>query len=246
MIYNNLLKIKNKYKAGYFVLIDPDIKNENKILDIVNTINKSNVDGILIGGSLIMDNGFNERAKKIKKISNVPVILFPGSVNHINPYCDAVLFMSIISGRNPTYLIGEHVVAAPIVKDLNIEPIPTGYMIFESQSMTSVDFMSGSKPLPRNKPEIAAAHALAGQYLGMKLIYLEGGSGAEESIPNNVIKRVSQFIEIPVMVGGGIKNPSTASEKVESGASFVVTGTFNEENISISKLNDFANAIHGV
>ena len=246
MIYNNLIKIKKKYKAGYFVLIDPDIKNEDIIINLVSKINDSNVDGILIGGSLIMDNGFNERARKIKNISNVPVILFPGSVNHINPFCDAVLFMSIISGRNPTYLIGEHVVAAPIVKDLKIEPIPTGYMIFESKSMTSVDFMSGSKPLPRNKPEIAAAHALAGQYLGMKFIYLEGGSGAEESIPNNVIKSVSHFIDIPIIVGGGIKDPETAAKKVENGASFIVTGTFNEKNISISKLNDFANAIHGL
>ena len=246
MLYDNLLNIKKKYNAGYFVLIDPDIKNEKKIFNMDSLINNSRVDGILIGGSLIMDNGFNKRAKKIKKLSKVPVILFPGSVSHLNQYCDAILFMSIISGRNPTYLIGEHVIAAPIIKDLNIEPIPTGCMIFESESMSSVDFMSGSKPLPKSKPEIAAAHALAGQYLGMKMIYLEGGSGVEESIPNNIIEKVSEYIDIPIIVGGGIKDPQTAALKVKSGASFIVTGTLNEQNFSISQLNDFADAIHGV
>jgi len=246
MIYDNLLNIKKKYNAGYFVLIDPDIKNEKKIFNMVSLINNSRVDGILIGGSLIMDNGFNKRAKEIKKLSKVPVILFPGSSSHLNKYCDAILFMSIISGRNPTYLIGEHVIAAPIIKGLNIEPIPTGYMIFESKSISSVDFMSGSKPLPKSKPDIAAAHALAGQYLGMKMIYLEGGSGVEESIPNNVIAKVNEYIDIPIIVGGGIKDPQTAALKVKSGASFIVTGTLNEQNFSISQLNDFADAIHGV
>ena len=154
-VYSHLESVRREKGAGYLVLIDPDSKNDGKIKSLVESVNKSGADAVLVGGSLIMDSGFGERAKKIKSLSDVPVILFPGSVSQLGPYFDAVLFMSIISGRNPTYLIGEQVIGAPIVKDLGLEAIPTGYMLFDGGSHSTVEFMSNSRPLSMNRPEIA-------------------------------------------------------------------------------------------
>ena len=178
-------------------------------------------------------------------MAEVPVILFPGSVNQLGPHCDAVLFMSVISGRNPTYLIGEQVIGAPLVKDLGLEPIPTGYMIFDGGGHTTAEFMSGSTPLPMNRPEIAVAHALAGQYLGMKLIYLEAGSGAESAVPDEIISAVAKNIDIPLIVGGGIRKQAAAVNKVKAGASFIITGTAIESDEGENLLESFADAIHG-
>jgi len=151
--------------------------------------------------------------------------------------------MSILSGRNPQYLIGEQVVAAPIVKDLGIEAIPTGYLIIDGGNNSSVQFMSGSNPIPIEKPDILVAHAIAAQYLGKKLVYLESGSGAINPIPNQLVETVNNYIDIPIIVGGGIRTPESAYEKVQAGASFIVTGTvIEDDNINIIK--EFADAIH--
>ncbi|MEE2876194.1 MAG: geranylgeranylglyceryl/heptaprenylglyceryl phosphate synthase [Candidatus Neomarinimicrobiota bacterium] len=245
-VYSHLESVRREKGAGYLVLIDPDSKNDGKIKSLVESVNKSGADAVLVGGSLIMDSGFGERAKKIKSLSDVPVILFPGSVSQLGPYFDAVLFMSIISGRNPTYLIGEQVIGAPIVKDLGLEAIPTGYMLFDGGSHSTVEFMSNSRPLSMNRPEIAVAHGLAGQYLGMKFLYLEAGSGASFPISDETVVAVSENCDIPIIVGGGITDPKTAASKVKAGASFVVTGTVAESDDSSVILSDFADAIHGV
>ena len=244
-VYSHLEKVRQEKGAGYLVLIDPDRKNDGKLEKLVMSVNHSGADGILIGGSLIMDSGFHERAEKIKSMAKVPVILFPGSVNQLGPHCDAVFFMSIISGRNPTYLIGEQVVGAPLVKDLGLEPIPTGYMIFDGGGYSTAEFMSGSRSLPMNRPEISVAHALAGQYLGMKLIYLEAGSGAESAVPDETFSAVAKNIDIPLIVGGGIRKPEVAAQKVKAGASFIVTGTAIESGGGGELLKSFADAIHG-
>ena len=244
-VYAHLEKVRQDKGAGYLVLIDPDKKNDGKLEKLVTSVNRSGADGILIGGSLIMDSGFHERAEKIKSMAEVPVILFPGSVNQLGPHCDAVLFMSIISGRNPTYLIGEQVIGAPLVKDLGLEPIPTGYMIFDGGGHSTAEFMSGSSPLPMNRPDIAVAHALAGQYLGMKLIYLEAGSGAESAVPDEIISAVAKNIDIPLIVGGGIRKQAAAVNKVKAGASFIITGTAIESDEGENLLESFADAIHG-
>ena len=228
--------------AAYVVLIDPDRKNENSLESRVESANESGVDALFVGGSLMMDMKCKERVKRIKDVSNIPVIFFPGGVGQLNAYYDAMLFMSVISGRNPHYLIGEQAIAAPIVKDIGMETIPTGYILMDGGAGSTVEFMSGTRPIPMNRSDIAVAHALAGQYLGMKLIYLEAGSGAKEPVGNNVVEAVTETLDIPVIVGGGIRNAETASEKVKAGASIIVTGTVIEENSSL--MSELADAIH--
>ncbi len=243
-VYNHLLSVRKKKGAGYIVLIDPDRKSENGLEEKVKKINNSDVDAIFVGGSLMMDGRSSDRVAQIRSLAEIPVIFFPGGISQLNSHYDAILFMSIISGRNPHYLIGEQVIAAPIVKDLGIEVIPTGYLLLDGGSDSAVQFMSGTAPIPMDKPDISIAHALAAQYLGKKLIYLEAGSGAKQAVPNELIKEVVEHVDIPLIVGGGIRKPEVAREKVEAGASFVVTGTIIEENINEDMLKKFAEAIH--
>ena len=199
-------------------------------------------DAIFVGGSIMMDKFYHERVKRIKSISKIPVILFPGGVNQLNDYYDAMLFISLFSGRNPHYLIGEQVIAAPIVRDFGIETIPTGYLLIDGGSPTTVEFISGTKPLSPVKPDVIISHALAAQYLGMKLIYLEAGSGAKNKIPEDVIKKVASEIDIGLIVGGGIRTPQMAKNIVEAGASHVVIGSAIEDSTAIAK--EFSSAIH--
>ena len=228
--------------SSYIVLIDPDKKNENLIQTQVEAANNSDVDFLFIGGSLMMDSAYHSRVKEIKKKSDIPIILFPGGVNQINPYFDAMLFTSIISGRNPHYLIGEQVISAPIIKDINIETIPTGYILIDGGSGSMVQVMSGTTSIPMNRIDAIIAHALAGQYLGMSLIYLEAGSGAKNPVSDNIIQSVKEAISIPLIVGGGLRDPDVVYNKVNSGASIIVTGTITEENSSVMK--EIANAVH--
>ncbi len=243
-IYQYLLDVIKEKGAGYFVLIDPDKKNHSNIDDIVNKANVSAVDALLVGGSLMMDAGNHDRVAKIKKIAQMPIIFFPGGVTQLNGHYDAMFFMSILSGRNPHYLIGEQVIAAPIVKDIGIETIPMGYLLLEGGTTSTVEFMSSTKPIPMNRPEITVAHALAAQYLGKKFVYLEAGSGANVPVSTDTIKAVYSQIEIPIIVGGGIKTPKDAEERVKAGASFIVTGTVTEKSMDSSLMKDISDAIH--
>ena len=244
-VFKQLLDVKSEKGAGYIVLIDPDRKNEDTLAKQVTVANKSNVDALFVGGSLMMDSKHNERVAVIKKEADIPVIFFPGGLNQLNQYYDAILFMSLLSGRNPQYLIGEQVVAAPIINDLGIEVIPTGYLLFDGGANSTVEFMSDTKPLPMNRPDIAVAHALAAEYLGKKLIYLEAGSGATHAIPLEIIQQVATETNVPLIVGGGIRTPEAARERVAAGASFIVTGTILEENGNNVLMKEFADAIHG-
>lgn len=230
--------------AAYFVLIDPDDISGERLQNFVRHCEKSGVDGFLVGGSLMMSNTLDDVLEAISSVSSLPTILFPGSVSQISSRADAILFISLISGRNAEHLIGTHVIAAPLVKKSGIEPISTGYMLVESGSKTTAEYMSGSSPIPRNKPEIATATALAAEYLGMNFVYLEGGSGAEKSVPNEMVKMVSSALSIPVIVGGGIRDSKTAREKVENGASVVITGNFFEDDNNWHLVKEFADAVH--
>ena len=238
----NLKQSVEKNGAGFIVLIDPDKKNDEKIMGLVENANLNGADAIFVGGSIMMDSFYDERVKKIKSISNIPVILFPGGLNQINKYFDAILFMSLLSGRNAHYLIGEQVLAAPIIKDIGIETIPTGYLLIDGGSSTSVEYISGTKPLPPSKPDLLIGHALAAQFLGMKMIYLECGSGAKNRIPNETLKAVAGEIDIDIVVGGGVKTPEDAGQLVNSGASFVVVGSAVENSKDL--ISEFASAIH--
>ena len=243
-IYHYLFDVVKNRGAGYFVLIDPDQKNHSNIEAVDQDANESEVDALLVGGSLMMDAGNHDRVAKIKKNAKMPVIFFPGGVTQLNGYYDAMFFMSILSGRNPHYLIGEQAIAAPIVKDIGIETIPMGYLLIDGGTTTTVEFMSSTKPIPMDRPDITVAHALAAQYLGKKFVYLEAGSGAKYPVSLETIEAVKSQIEIPIIVGGGIKTPKDAEERVKAGASFIVTGTVTEKSENLSVMKDFSEAIH--
>jgi len=242
--YQRLLKIREEKGAGYLVLLDPDKRSVEELIAVATVCETHGVDGLLVGGSILFAAEFDETVRLIKQAVSIPVILFPGNGHQLSKFADAVLFLSLISGRNPQYLIGEQVLSAPRVKTLGLEAIATGYMLIESGNTTSVEFMSNTRPIPREKPDIAVAHALAAEYLGMKLVYLEGGSGARLSVPEEMIRAVSQSISIPIVVGGGVRTPEDALAKVKAGASFVVTGNVLENHVKNSRIKAFAQAIH--
>ncbi len=243
-VYETLLDIRNRKGSGYFVLIDPDKRPENEILELVQTSEEEGVDALLVGGSLMLSNKFRSTIQAIKKRFSIPVVLFPGSTIQLSEDADALLFLSLISGRNAEYLIGTQVLGAPIVRKMALEAISTGYMLIDGGKPTSVEFMSNSKPIPRDKSDIAVAHAMAGEYLGMKMIYLEAGSGATHSVPDEMIEAVSGYLTIPVIVGGGIRTPEAARAKVEAGAGFVVTGNVLENANRKDLIREFCSAIH--
>ena len=242
--FEHLMKIKRDKGAGYLLLIDPDNIDPKKIPVFVREATKVGTDAFLVGGSLMLSNEFDKTISRIKENTKAPVIIFPGGVSQVSFEADAILFLMLISGRNPEYLIGNQVHAAPIIKRMELEAISTGYMLIEGGNVTSAEFMSNTKPIPREKPGIALAHALAAELLGLKILYLEAGSGAKQSVPDAMIKKISKHCALPLIVGGGIRTPEEAKNKVKAGASFVVTGTVIEENSHSAMIQEFANAIH--
>lgn len=243
-VYTYLLDVKEKRGGGFFVLIDPDKTESNNYLALAESAKECGVDALLVGTSFMLNSNFSDVVKEIKSKSEVPVIIFPGSFAQITPYADAILFSSLISGRNATYLIDEQVKGAPVVKRCNIEPIPTGYMLIESGSMTSVQYISNTNPIPRDKYDIACAHALAAEYMGMKLAYLEGGSGASQAVPCKMIQAVTSYVNIPIITGGGLKEPQQCADRIEAGASFIVVGNNLETEHDFRYLNELTQAVH--
>lgn len=243
-IYTYLLKTIEQKGAAYLILLDPDKLHSDKLESFISKCNKADVDGFLIGGSLMLNDDFEGFIKHVKNLTQLPLIIFPGAVNQVSSNADAILYLSVVSGRNPEHLIGKHVLSAPIIRQKKLEPISTGYILIESGTPTTAQYMSGSMPIPRDKPEIAAATALASEYLGMKLVYLEAGSGAQQTVPNEMVKAVSSVCSIPVIVGGGINSPITAKEKVDNGAKIIVTGNFFENENNWNQLKEFSDAVH--
>ncbi len=243
-VYQYILNTAEEKGAAYFVLLDPDKLRGKKTGEFLALCENAGVDAFLVGGSLLFSPDFSEYLKNLKSMTRLPVIIFPGGVNQVSPNAHAILYLSIISGRNAEHLIGKHVLAAPLIKQAGIEPISTGYMIIESGSKTTAEYISGSIPIPRNKPEIAAATGLAAQYMGMKLLYLEAGSGAEKYVPFEMVEKVASFCNIPVVVGGGIRTPETAGRMVKSGAKIIVTGNFFEDEKNWDKVKSFSDAVH--
>ena len=242
-IYSDILLKCISGKKMIAVLVDPDRLNIDECDHIANKSVESGVDLLFVGSSLITSDNFENCLSVLKK-SNLPLILFPGNLMQISDNADALLFLSLISGRNPEMLIGRHVLAAPVLKRTSLEIIPTGYMLIDSGSPTSVSYMSGTIPIPHDKDDIAACTAMAGEMLGMKLIYLDSGSGARFPVSNKMVGEVKKNINVPVIVGGGIKTPEKASEICRSGADVIVIGNVLEKDPNL--ISEIANAIHSL
>lgn len=243
-VYEQLLHVRQTRGGGLLLLIDPERASRESYLSLANAADDCGVDAILVGTSFMLESGFADAVKKIKQTTSVPVVIFPGSYAQVTPDADAILFSSLISGRNPAYLIDEQVKGAPLVRHFGIEPIATGYMLVESGPLTSVQYISGTMPIPRDKYDIACAHALAAQYLGMQLVYLEAGSGAEKPVSVEMVRSVASYVDIPVMVGGGLHNANACADRIEAGASFVVVGSCFESDPNFDLLREFAAAAH--
>ena len=241
-IYKKILEKKNNGKKQFSILIDPDKQNRKELISIVNKATVANVDFFFVGGSLLTHDKLSECLSIIKESTHIPVILFPGSTMQMNERADGILFLSLISGRNPEMLIGNQVVAAPILKQLSLEIISTGYMLIDSGQETTVSYISNTKPIPYYKDDIAKCTAIAGEMLGFNTIFMDGGSGAINSISESMISTVKKSIDIPLIVGGGIKNGIQASAKCKAGADIIVVGNAIENNKEI--ISDIANAIH--
>ena len=241
-LYKNILAKKSEEKKQFAVLIDPDKQKNSDLILTLDLARESHVDYLFVGGSLLTNDNLEKCIKTIKDNSNIPAILFPGNVMQINDQADGILFLSLISGRNADLLIGKQVISAPILKQTNLEIISTGYMLIDSGMPTAASYMSNTIPIPRNKNGIAASTALAGEYLGLKMIYMDGGSGAQKPIKTEMIKKVSKNINIPLIVGGGICNAEKALENCKAGADIIVVGNAIEKDPNLIK--EISQAIH--
>lgn len=237
-----LRNIENSQKGQIAILIDPDKFDETMVTKQIDAAKKAEVDFIFLGGSLISNNAVQKSIDFIKAHCKIPLILFPGNGTHVSPNADAILFLSLISGRNADLLIGNHVHVAPWIKKQKLEAIPTGYMLIESGKLTTAQYMSNTIPIPHEKADIAVATAIAGELLGLKIIYLDGGSGAEKTVSTNMISKVKENVDIPLIVGGGIRSVETAVEIIKAGADIIVVGNAAEQNPEL--INEIAKAVH--
>lgn len=223
------------------VLVDPDKADDKHLNQLGKLAADHKVDYFFVGGSLLVNNGLDSCIRLLKEQSGVPVILFPGNTLQMSYQADAILFLSLISGRNAEMLIGRHVVAAPYLKLSNVEVIGTGYMLIESGRPTAVSYMSNSVPIPSDKDDIAVCTAMAGEMLGLKLIFMDAGSGAGTPVSASMVKHVSQSIDIPLIVGGGINTPERAQATALAGADLIVIGNAVEKDPSV--IAEIASAI---
>ena len=244
LIYQSIAGKKKAGKKSFAVLIDPDKVDEQKITELLDLTAEAKVDYLLVGGSLVISNHLDEVVKQIKKQCSIPVILFPGTPSQVTRFADALLYLSLISGRNPELLIGQHVISAPFVKQSGLEIISTGYMVIDGGAPTTVSYISNASPIPSNKNEIAMCTAMAGEMLGMKLIYMDAGSGAERPVTEAMIAGVAGVIDIPLVVGGGITDPETAYLNCKAGADVIVVGNAIEKDVSLIK--EISAAVHSV
>ena len=243
-LYNQLTESKGLGRKAFTVLIDPDKVDATKIDKLVSLSIDAGVDYFFVGGSLVISNYLDECIQLIKSACSIPIILFPGSPSQISKYADALLYLSLISGRNPELLIGQHVVSAPFVKQSRLEIMPTGYMVIDGGAPTTVSYISNASPIPSDKNEIAMCTAMAGEMLGMKLIYMDSGSGAKRPITETMIEKVASHIEAPLIIGGGIADPEKAYRNCKAGADIIVVGNAIEKDTSLIK--EMSSAIHSV
>jgi phosphoglycerol geranylgeranyltransferase len=243
-LYSQLTQKKQQKQKSFAVLIDPDKVNSSSLDDLIPLTVEAKVDYLLVGGSLVISNHLDEVVQHIKKNCAIPVILFPGSPSQISKHADGLLYLSLISGRNPELLIGQHVISAAAVKQSGLEILSTGYMVIDGGAPTTVSYISNAAPIPADKNEIAVCTAMAGEMLGMRLIYMDAGSGAKRPISEAMIEKVAHSIEAPLIVGGGISSPEKAYLNCKAGADLIVIGNAIEKNTSLIK--EMSNAIHSI
>jgi putative glycerol-1-phosphate prenyltransferase len=228
MIYTDILN-KLKTRKLFAILVDPDKHDEKSLAQLTSQAYGSAIDFILVGGSLV-SGSVDETVQALKEKTKLPILLFPGNVLQISPHADGILFLSLISGRNPEFLIGNHVIAAPVLKKINLEIIPTGYILIENGRTTSVEYVSNTKPIPADKIDLTVATAMAGEMLGHKMLYLEAGSGAIEPVNSGMIQEVKKNTGIPLIVGGGIQTTEQVRRIYDAGADIIVVGSVVEDN----------------
>jgi len=243
-IYHSFSDRKRAGKKSFAVLIDPDKVNDQNLAELIELSVSSKVDYFFVGGSLVVSNYLDQCLQLIRKNCSIPTVLFPGSPSQVSKYADALLYLSLISGRNAELLIGQHVVSAPMVKKSGLEVMSTGYMVVDGGAPTTVSYISNSSPLPSDKSEIAVCTALAGEMLGMKLIYMDAGSGAKNPISETMITKVAQSISVPLIVGGGIVDPEKAYLNCKAGADVIVVGNAIEKDSNL--IREMADAVHSV
>lgn len=241
-LYGSLLKARKNGEKKFAVLVDPDKMRLNNMDRTLQSSIDAGVDYFFIGGSLVVNDMLDHCLQTIREACDIPLILFPGNSFQLSYRADAILFLSLISGRNPELLIGKHVVTAPFLKISPLEIISTGYMLIDGGVPTTVTYMSNTNPIPRDKDDIAACTAIAGEMLGLKLMFLDAGSGARQPVSAEMIESVSGAITIPLIVGGGISSPEKARANVEAGADLIVVGNAIEKDPSL--IEDIAHAVH--
>jgi phosphoglycerol geranylgeranyltransferase len=230
-ILSTLQQRHQEKKKSIAVLVDPDkAEDPARLLHLINLASENCVDYFFVGGSLVTSANLSEVVRRIKENVTLPVVLFPGNAIQVEASADAILFLSLISGRNPELLIGQHVVAAPIIRNTRLEVIPTGYMLINSGKITSVAYISNTMPIPDDKYSVAASTAMAGQMLGLQMIYIDAGSGAEREISARMIGAVRKSVSIPLIVGGGINSARKAISALEAGADMIVIGNALEKD----------------
>ncbi|WP_367772260.1 geranylgeranylglyceryl/heptaprenylglyceryl phosphate synthase [Flavobacterium sp. WC2421] len=230
--YQEIVKSKADKKKLLAILLDPDKIVWRDLDNLILKINQSPASHVFIGGSLVESNRIDELIIRLKQNVNLPIVLFPGNPSQISNEADAILFLSLLSGRNPDYLIGHQVIAAPILKQSDLEIISTGYILIESGNETAVARVSKTNPVARSNGDLVLATAQAGEMLGNKLIYLEAGSGAQQAVPFEMIALVAQNLEIPLIVGGGIVDLQGIQKAYAAGADLVVIGTAFEKDFN--------------
>ncbi len=243
-LYESFLNAKKTGKKKFAVLVDPDKLKLNNISEVLDNAIAAKVDYFFIGGSLIVNNMLDKTLERIKEKCHIPMILFPGNSFQLSYKADGLLFLSLISGRNPELLIGNHVLAAPYLKLSPLEVLSTGYMLIDGGKPTTVSYISNTNPIPANKEDIAVSTALAGEMLGLKMIFMDAGSGALNPVSTEMIESVSGAIDIPLIIGGGIHTPEKAAANVEAGADVIVVGNALEKDPSL--LFEISDAVHGV
>lgn len=244
MIYKGLQRAKREQRKKFAVLIDPDKIKTEHLDQTIKLAQVSEVDYFFLGGSLIVDDEMNYCIETIKRHTEIPIILFPGSTMQVNHKADAILFLSLISGRNPDLLIGKHVESAPLLINSPLEVMSTGYMLIDGGIPTSVLYMSNTRPIPANKDGIALCTALAGELLGLKAIFMDAGSGAKHPISEKMIRTVSSQLSIPLIVGGGIRTPERAVTSAKAGADVIVVGNAIEKDPTL--VMEISSAVHSL